>query len=42
MQVIFGVLVADLRFYAKGLIGMDVLLQFDNIKFDFAEKFIEI
>ena len=31
----------QISYFANGLIGMDFLLQFQNIKFDFAGKFIE-
>ena len=32
----------QITYFADGLIGMDFLLQFKNIKFDFVEKVIEI
>ena len=32
----------QILFFAHGLIGMDFLLQFENIKFDFDKKIIEI
>ena len=32
----------QILYFADGLIGMDFLLQFKNIKFDFNEKIIEI
>ena len=32
----------QILFFAHGLIGMDFLLQFKNIKFDFDKKIIEI
>ena len=32
---------AQVLYFADGLIGMDFLLQFENIKFDFTEKIIE-
>jgi len=32
----------QITYFADGLIGMDFLLQFKNIKFDFDEKTIEI
>jgi len=42
----FEVNVMDIQpqilYFADGLIGMDFLLQFKNIKFDFTEKIIEI
>ena len=31
----------QITYFADGLIGMDFLLQFENIKFDFVEKVIE-
>ena len=31
----------QVTFFAEGLIGMDFLLQFENIKFDFDKKIIE-
>ena len=31
----------QITYFADGLIGMDFLLQFNHIKFDFAEKIIE-
>ena len=31
----------QITYFADGLIGMDFLLQFENIKFDFIEKVIE-
>ena len=31
----------QITFFAHGLIGMDFILQFDNIKFDFEKKIIE-
>ena len=31
----------QILYFADGLIGMDFLLQFENIKFDFIEKIIE-
>jgi len=31
----------QITYFADGLIGMDFLLQFDNIKFDFVKKNIE-
>ena len=31
----------ELTYFARGLIGMDFLLQFENIKFDFVKKVIE-
>ena len=31
----------ELTYFARGLIGMDFLLQFENIKFDFVKKIIE-
>ena len=31
----------QITYFADGLIGMDFLLQFDNIKFDFVQKIIE-
>lgn len=31
----------QILYFADGLIGMDFLLQFKNIKFDFDEKIIE-
>ena len=31
----------QITYFADGLIGMDFLLQFQNIKFDFAKKVIE-
>ena len=31
----------QITYFADGLIGMDFLLQFENIKFDFVEKIIE-
>jgi predicted aspartyl protease len=31
----------QITFFAEGLIGMDFLLQFKNIKFNFEEKWIE-
>jgi hypothetical protein len=41
----FEVNVMDIQpqilYFADGLIGMDFLLQFKNIKFDFTEKVIE-
>ena len=32
----------QIMYFAHGLIGMDFLLQFDSIKFDFEKKIIEI
>ena len=32
----------QITYFARGLIGMDFLLQFENIKFDFDKKIIEI
>ena len=32
----------QITYFADGLIGMDFLLQFDSIKFDFEKKIIEI
>ena len=32
----------QITFFAEGLIGMDFLLQFENIKFDFVGRTIEI
>ena len=32
----------QITFFAEGLIGMDFLLQFKDIKFDFVERTIEI
>jgi clan AA aspartic protease (TIGR02281 family) len=32
----------QITYFADGLIGMDFLLQFKNLKFNFVEKFIEI
>ena len=31
----------QILFFARGLLGMDFLLQFENIKFDFEKKIIE-
>jgi len=31
----------QITYFVDGLIGMDFLLQFENIKFDFVEKIIE-
>jgi len=32
---------SQILFFARGLLGMDFLLQFENIKFDFEKKIIE-
>ena len=31
----------QILFFARGLLGMDFLLQFENIKFDFKKELIE-
>lgn len=33
---------SQILFFARGLLGMDFLLQFENIKFDFDKKIIEM
>ena len=33
---------SQITYFADGLIGMDFLLQFENIKFDFVKKIIEV